>query len=332
MNETAVAAAWSQRLIDPKFVRWLVAFVLGGCSLYLCGMVWSGWTLVIHAFTQLGAISLIAGACTASLAYLVRFARWHLALHWLGSQVPWRTNLKVYLAGMALTTSPGKLGETFRSVLLAPLGVPAARSLGAFLADRLSDVLGVSLLGAVAGWWQTGLPNSAAFTLLVIACGSFAFRSAVLRQALWERWCTLLPRQVQRPGKLATEALQQWARLWRPLTVLLFSSAAAIAYGIQAGVFAWFCHQLNMGLSNAIAIEIFVNATLLGAASLVPGGLGAMEAALVVQLTEHGVDTGLAVSVAMATRLVTLWTGILIGICSLLTVKSKPYRPCKNSD
>jgi len=327
MNGIVPAPAWSQRLIDPKFVRWLVLFILGGCALYLCGMVWSGWALVIHAFTQLGTIALATGAFTASLTYLVRFARWHLALYWLGCQVRWRTNLKIYLAGMALTTSPGKLGETFRSVLLAPLGVPAAQSLGAFLADRLSDVLGVCFLGAVVGWWHTGLPNSTAFALFAIACGSFAFRFVVLRPALLERWSALLPRHAQRPGKLATDALQQWARLWRPLRVVLFSCAAAIAYGIQAGVFAWFCNQLDMELSNAVAIEIFVNATLLGAASLVPGGLGAMEAALVVQLAAHGVETGVAVSVAMATRLVTLWTGILIGICSLCTVTSTQSVP-----
>ncbi|MBC7489469.1 MAG: flippase-like domain-containing protein [Glaciimonas sp.] len=329
MNDVEPTSAWSQRLIDPKFIRWFVMFIIGGCVLYLSGMVWSGWALVIHAFTELGAIALLAGAFIASLTYLVRFGRWHLALYWLGSKVPWLANLKIYLAGMAFTTSPGKLGETFRSVLLAPLGVPAARSLGAFLADRLSDVLGVCFLGAVVGWWHTGLPNSAALALLVIACGSFAFRFVVLRPPLWERWTALLPRYAQRPGKLATDALQQWARLWHPLTVVLFSYAAAIAYGIQAGVFAWFCRQLGMGLSNAVAIEIFVNATLLGAASLVPGGLGAMEAALVVQLAEHGIETGVAVSVAMATRLVTLWTGILIGICSLLTVTSRQPVPRK---
>lgn len=43
-----------------------------------------------------------------------------------------------------------------------------------------------------------------------------------------------------------------------------------------------------------------------------------MEAALVLQLVSNGVEQGLAVSVAIATRLVTFWLGILLGFISLL--------------
>jgi uncharacterized protein (TIRG00374 family) len=68
---------------------------------------------------------------------------------------------------------------------------------------------------------------------------------------------------------------------------------------------------------------IFVQATLFGAASMVPAGLGAMEAALVLQLTERGVGYGAAVSLAIAIRLVTLWLGMAIGALSLLPASNK---------
>jgi uncharacterized protein (TIRG00374 family) len=71
---------------------------------------------------------------------------------------------------------------------------------------------------------------------------------------------------------------------------------------------------------------IFVQATLFGAASMVPAGLGAMEAALVFQLAERGVGNGVAVSLAIAIRLVTLWMGMAIGFLSLLAASREPVR------
>lgn len=43
-----------------------------------------------------------------------------------------------------------------------------------------------------------------------------------------------------------------------------------------------------------------------------------MEAALVVQMISRGVDDGVALSLAIAIRLVTLWFGIALGCFSLL--------------
>jgi len=42
-----------------------------------------------------------------------------------------------------------------------------------------------------------------------------------------------------------------------------------------------------------------------------------MEAALVVQLIEHGAGESVSVSLAIAIRLVTLWLGMTIGVISL---------------
>ena len=53
---------------------------------------------------------------------------------------------------------------------------------------------------------------------------------------------------------------------------------------------------------------------------MLPGGLGAMEASLVFQLRELGVAPSLSLPVVVATRAVTLWLGMSIGVLSLLLV------------
>ncbi len=91
-------------------------------------------------------------------------------------------------------------------------------------------------------------------------------------------------------------------------------------------MFAWFGHILNTGISIADCVLIFVQATLFGAASMIPGGLGAMEASLVLQLLERGVSDVSAMSLAISIRWVTLWFGVLTGVVCLLLLSAKALK------
>lgn len=311
-----------------RMLRWLILFVLMGAALSLGGMIWSGWDEVSRALARLSGLLLAGAAIVASMAYVIRFGRWHMALRCLGHRVPHGTNLAIYLSGLALTTSPGKLGETIRSLFLLPMGVPLARSLGAFVADRLSDVLGVCLLGAVAGLLARGSLNIVGIMMGVVVAGSFALCQLVRSPSMFARAMAFASRWGLAPGRVAVESLAQWARIWTLRNVTLFTLLAALAYGIQAAVFAVLCTVLSLPLQPAVALEIFVNATLLGAASMVPGGLGTMEASLVFQLMAQGAKKADAVAIAIATRCVTLWCGVFIGLIAFTGVCMRT-RPSK---
>ena len=58
---------------------------------------------------------------------------------------------------------------------------------------------------------------------------------------------------------------------------------------------------------------MYLGASLIAAAAPTPGGLGAMEAALVAGFTGVGMDPGLAVAAVLSYRLVTYWLPILPG-------------------
>ncbi|CAN7223299.1 lysylphosphatidylglycerol synthase domain-containing protein [Variovorax paradoxus] len=152
------------------------------------------------------------------------------------------------------------------------------------------------------------------------SCPVFAFCHLVRSPSMFARATAFASRWGLAPGRVAAEALAQWAQLWTLRNVALFTLLAALAYGIQAAVFAVLCTVLSLPLQPAVALEIFVNATLLGAASMVPGGLGTMEASLVFQLMAQGAEKADAVAIAIATRCVTLWCGVFIGLIAFTGV------------
>jgi len=311
------------RSIDQaSLFRGLCLFVVAGSLLYLAALLWSGWDAAREAFSMLGWGCLFVAAFVSSISYLFRFVRWHSCLGLFGYHVPAGRSFAIYLSGLALTTSPGKLGETLRSVLLLQDKVPVAQSLGMFLADRLSDVFAVCILMVLAGLVAGHIEWLGMAVLATLLTGSFIFRRIVLHPELGRGWAWLVRRS--RFWHHGREILESWGRLWSPVRVAGFVVLAVIAYGVQALVFSALCARLDMHLSVAQSIGIFCKATLFGAASMVPGGLGAMEASLVWQLTAQGVGQASAVAVAIAVRMVTLWFGIALGLSALSGLTRRP--------
>jgi uncharacterized membrane protein YbhN (UPF0104 family) len=306
---TAFAAAGVDRAI--RAVALLVALAAAG---YLLLTLYVGWSDLFASVAALGTAALLAGTLLASCNYLLRFLRWHDLLHRMGQRVPPADNLRVYLGGLALTATPGKVGETIRSALLWRWRVPVGASLAAFFVDRLTDVIAVLLLAATTGggafWWAaTGVAAAAGFAL------RFAF-GARWSEAL-AAWLDKRHRFASLVGLLRT-GMAQYAAVWRLPRVLAYVAIGALAYGLQGAVFAYYVQRLWSEANSVDCLRIFATATLAGAASMIPGGLGAMELALIAQLSLAGMPLASATAAALAVRAVTLWFAILLGLSCLL--------------
>lgn len=311
------------RLAAP--LRSLAWFVGVGALVYAGAVVWAGSQATWAAAARLEWTAMAAGTAVASAGYLVRWGRWRWMMRCFGHRVPMGYELRVYLTGLALTSTPAKLGETVRSAFLLRQGVRVSDSLAAFFADRLSDVVGVALLGVLAAAWTGGrLQLLEALAALALAA-AFLLRAGV-RSSRWLSWMAAL-QQRGRPGRwLAAAAYPAaaWAQLWAPHRVPGFAAAALLAYGLQALVFSQFVAAVALPLPVPQCVAIYASATLIGAASMVPAGLGVMEAALALQLTQAGAAADAAIAVALLTRVSTLWFGLLLGALALLSIGAEP--------
>lgn len=298
----------SQRL-PLRAVFWSVALAALG---YLGLSLWAGWRDVVAAVVQVGP-RVLAGLLALSLVnYLLRFLRWARYLALLDAPVPWRINLDAYFAGFALTTSPGKVGEMLRSVLLKPHGVPPAASVAAFFAERVSDLLAILVLAAVGLWAYAPARPIVGLALAAVVVALLLVQWTALIAAI-DRWAQARP--------------QKWARLVVKLceVVLHFRrcfSLPAMGMGLALGVVAWFAEGLGFWwlllaldhpLPLSTAVFIYAFAMLVGALSFLPGGLGGSEAAMVALLSLNGFPEASAVSATLICRLATLWFAVGLG-------------------
>jgi uncharacterized protein (TIRG00374 family) len=72
-----------------------------------------------------------------------------------------------------------------------------------------------------------------------------------------------------------------------------------------------------------LVVFVFAVSSLVGVLSMLPGGIGAVEAGLAGQFVAvAGLSTGLAVALTLLIRLATLWFATLVGVVGLFAVRT----------
>ncbi len=291
--------------------------LLAATAMYGIAVAQSRPESLVRAWTLIGGGMVAVGSLACLASVLVRFLRWQCLLQALGTTPPLLTSLRIHLAGIALSWTPGKLGETLRSALLRPHGVPIPDSLAAFLADRLSDVIGVAALGLLMAALLSDAAPGFMGLLAIGAALSLVFAAWIRRRGL--------------PARLQAASLAQpllrWADLWTPPRAVASTLASVVAYGLQALVFASFARAVSPDLSWAFCVSAFAGALFVGAASMVPAGLGAVEATLAYALLSQGVAWSDAVAVVLLSRLTSLWLPCGAGVIALLGFMRRPVPP-----
>jgi HAD superfamily hydrolase (TIGR01490 family) len=295
--------------------RGLLYSIVGGAGLYLGLTLWSGADGILRGLRAVPPLTLAILLLLVLAGYLVRFGRWHWYLHYLGETVSVRDNLSAFLASFALTATPGKAGESVKAYFLKrSSNVDPARSLAGLFAERFTDVFSVVLVICV------GLFSLPQGRWIVLAVGSVQVAGiALLQRPRWVRRAVLLP-------------LAGWstARRWvRPVDTMLSDTSAllrprVLIGGILLGGLPWIGEGVAMYMlfdalgAEAIALHeailIHAAATLFGAVTFLPGGLGGHEAASVSLSLLYGATQAEAVVVTVLVRLLTLWFAVGLGL------------------
>jgi uncharacterized protein (TIRG00374 family) len=313
------AGSLSDGFVSPRAIRltaWTVALAAAG---YLGLSLWAGWREVAGAFARVGAAVMLGILALSLLNYLLRFARWQHYLAILGHRVPLRPSARIYFAGFALTTTPGKMGELLRGFMLKPLGVPLVESTAAFFSERAADLLAILLLCASVFWLY---PNGAP-----LVAGALVFVAAAIVAVQWTGWIHALDAWAARKGgrwsalaKLC-ELILSFRACFRWTTLSWALVIGIVAWGAEALAFHWLLSALGHPLPLALSVFIYAFAMLVGALSFLPGGLGGSEAAMVALLVANGLPEAEAVSATILCRLATLWFAVALGAAALARSK-----------
>jgi uncharacterized protein (TIRG00374 family) len=264
---------------------------------------------------------LIATLLALSLVnYALRVWRWHHFTTAIGAGVPLARDALYYVAGFALTTTPGKAGEALRIWFLERgHGVAYTRGAPLFFADRLSD-LAVFMALCLAGLFAFLGTNYAPFAGVFVALGA-AILALLARPratlALINRVWGLAGRRWPRLFGKLRQGFRQMSHLLSPR---VFGGAFVIGLvGWIAEVYGFWLllDHLGTGVTPLQATFVFAFSVTAGALALLPGGIGGTEVVMVALLSLLGVDPEVAIAATAVVRVATLWFAMLLGFVAL---------------
>ncbi|MES2664224.1 MAG: lysylphosphatidylglycerol synthase transmembrane domain-containing protein [Pseudomonadota bacterium] len=281
---------------------------------------------IVASIKRLSPAVIIGVFALSLLNYALRFVRYHGYMKYLGDHVPIRKNILYYLAGFALTTTPGKAGESIRALYLHKHKVPVEHSFAVLFVERIQDLVAVLFLAMLALislpqfhwilWTGLGLITT---LLIIIQVRSFPHYLERLGQARGG-WLLKVSQFTSMLFKRSQKLLE-----FRPLLAGLI--IGLLAWSAEAYGFILLIKDLGYDSPALFLAGIYAAAMLVGAISFLPGGLGSAEATMTLLLLGIGITHADSVSATLICRIATLWFAVFIGVAVMTYLESKQNVP-----
>ncbi len=295
---------------------------------------WSDWQRLADAFRTFSwdALPIAVGLTVVNAS--IRWVKWHYYCHRVGSRPTVRESAVIFIAGFALTVTPGKSGELLKAWFLSKrTGVPAWRAAPISIAERATDGFAIIIL---TGWgltiiWDSWAPVALAVAGAVGGCAVLA----VVGSASWtvpgwarpiEARVVAIPvvrRLVDRLEHRFRDVIVGAASIFDVRSLALAVGSGILSWGAES-VALWYA-LIAFGLPADWSLMgyalVALNAgTLAGAISLMPGGAGAADATIAAVLI-GAVSHEVAGAATLIIRLCTVWFGAAIGIFALIALR-----------
>lgn len=248
--------------------------------------------------------------------YVIRSERWHFYLKTIGLGLPRRRSYWLFLSGLSMSVTPGKIGEALKAVLLKmERDAPLERGVGIVFVERMVDIIGMAVLiaiGAIA--LPYGLLSFAAIVvvlaLIIVIVASEGLSGRVVS---WMK----SGRRLSRIGGLLEAPLKDSRQLLTGRSLIIGATLSAIAWACESVAFFLILTGISAGIGLLECVFIYAFASVVGAISMLPGGMGTTEATMVGLLLAQGAVASVTSFAVILTRVSTLWFAVALGVCFL---------------
>ncbi len=313
-----------------KYKKRIIYSIVFGAVVYLALSIYANFGQLLAAFEKFNWLIFPLLLVLSSCNYIMRFIKWDYYTKVLGIKLDRKMSLLIFLSSFIMSVTPGKVGEVFKSYLLKEHnGTPISKSAPIVLAERITDFLSLILLcmvGVIMFGYDSRLITviGVFFVILVALLSSKTISHAVI--GFFERFSFFS--KISHRIYQAYDSIYLMIRIKELIITIIFS------------IFAWFFECLGLyfvinsfGIENQVQVDIFVStfiygfATIAGAVTMLPGGLGATDASIAFMLVSlKKVAENVAVASTLLIRIATLWFAVLVGIAAVLTYQKVSHK------
>lgn len=301
--------------------RILLSIAFAGI-IYLAFSIYADFNQVIESFRNFNLALLPLLLLLSLLNYSSRFIKWNYYLKLIDVNLNTSDSFSIFCSGLIMSITPGKFGELFKSYLIKQINnEPISKTAPIIFAERLTDFLSLvvlSLIGAyifdygreiilvigvivVFGIIVISNRNIAALVIKVFSKNKFLEKHISSLRTAYESSYTLL-------------AL---------IPLFKMTLLSVFSWGFECLGYYIILKNFNVEVTLIWASFAYAFATIVGAVSMLPGGLGVTEGSLSYLVITKGYSKDIAFASTFIVRIVTLWFAVLIGAISVIIYQKR---------
>lgn len=284
--------------------------------IYLAFTIYADYKQVIFAFSKFSLWLIPVILSLSFLNYISRFFKWDYYLHLLKIKITKVDSFAIFMSGLIMSVTPGKMGELLKAYLVKQVvNEPVSKTAPIIFAERITDFVSLVMIGLIGAYvFDYGRIIVAAvgvFFLLVIFIVSQ--KSLAIKIINFFEKISFLKKHIE---KIHTAYESSYILLqFKP--IVLMSLLSLVSWFLEC--LGYYLVLTNFAVEVSILWSAFsyAFATIVGAISMLPGGLGVTEGSLTIMLIQKSVSKDIAVASTFIIRVATLWFAVLVGVIAV---------------
>lgn len=254
--------------------------------------------------------------------YYLRFERWHYYLNILSIELPRKISFAIFIGGLVMSITPGKMGELLKSYLIKEYnGTNIHRSAPIILVERLSDFVSLLVIAMIGALY---FDFDRAFVLITLI-----IFSALLFLLSWRKAALPILHYVGKIKflhKISEKIIVSYEnsyKLLKPVPLFSMMLLAAVAWIFEAFGLYIILYVFETPATFFRSTFVYSFSTIIGGLTLLPGGIGPTEGSLTILLVRTEIPLNIAFVSTFLIRIATLWFAVVIGIFGLIYFQRK---------
>ncbi len=296
--------------------RVLLSVAIAGI-IYLVFTIYSDFDKVIISFQHFNWMLLPLLLLLSLGNYFSRFLKWQYYLKLIQVKIKIIDSLSIFMSGLVMSVTPGKFGELLKTYLVKKVNnTPISKTAPIILAERATDFLSLTLIALFGAYYFDYGKDIIIIISIIILC----ILIIVTNKKLSENLLRLLSkvRFLEKHISKLYNAYESSFKLLSFIPLILMTLLSIISWGFECLGYYFILTNFEIRIDIFWAFFSYSFSTIVGAISMLPGGLGVTEGSLTFMLIQKGLSTNDAFASTFIVRAVTLWFAVLIGAISVL--------------
>lgn len=285
--------------------------------IYLVFMIYVDYEKVLSSFKNFNWYLLPFLLLLSFGNYVSRFFKWEYYLKIIDVKLHKLDSLSIFMSGLIMSVTPGKMGELLKSYLVKQVnGTSISKTAPIVFAERATDFLSLTIMALTGAYFYDYGKNIIIIIGLIILTGLII----ISNKKLFYKIISIISNFsfISKHILKIKTAYDSSSKLLSITPLLLMTILSIVSWGFECFGYYLILTNFDLKIDLLWAFFSYSFATIVGALSMLPGGLGVTEGSLTLMLVQKGLSEHSAFAATFIVRAVTLWFAVLVGAISVL--------------